>query len=171
MGEDEILMLQSNDGRIVTVPKSVALLSETIGQALESASRTDMTPIPLFQVNYNTLKKLVAWMVRHAQINPSKDCQSGEEEGKHDGKASCILDWEREEFDSMDRNELFALMNAANYLGVSPLSRSSAAFVAEKLQTMSVEDAREYLSLVDDFTDEERDKIRQETLWTEKRCL
>lgn len=38
----------------------------------------------------------------------------------------------------MDRNELFALMNAANYLGVSPLSRSSAAFVAEKLQTMSV---------------------------------
>lgn len=93
MGEDEILMLQSNDGRIVTVPKSVALLSETIGQALESASRTDMTPIPLFQVNYNTLKKLVAWMVRHAQINPSKDCQSGEEEGKHDGKVLRSLDY------------------------------------------------------------------------------
>uniref|UniRef100_A0A0N5AKN2 Skp1_POZ domain-containing protein n=1 Tax=Syphacia muris TaxID=451379 RepID=A0A0N5AKN2_9BILA len=139
MADDEVLMLQSKDGRIVAVQRSIVSISEAIVHALEGTNRAAMTPIPLYQVDYETLKKIVSWMTWYSKSDDDqKRTLSDTEEKSHDGKSTCIQQWERNQFEALERSELFALMNAASYLEISPLSQSSAAFVAEKLQSMSV---------------------------------
>ncbi|VDK42783.1 unnamed protein product [Anisakis simplex] len=170
MKEDDepMINLLSSDGHIVSVPKYVATVSQTIAQLFErvSVSREDHTPIPLYEVDYNSLKKIVAWMIQHSQSS-SQINDNASHEARHDGKANCIRDWERVQFECEERNDLFRLMNAANYLDIQPLTKATSAFVAEKLQSMTVDEARDYLNLVDDFTPEERERIRKETMWAE----
>lgn len=41
-------------------------------------------------------------------------------------------------FETVGRNKLFLMMNAANYLGISRFIWSASLFIAEKLQKMEV---------------------------------
>uniref|UniRef100_A0A0M3IEI5 Skp1-related protein n=1 Tax=Ascaris lumbricoides TaxID=6252 RepID=A0A0M3IEI5_ASCLU len=164
--DDSVINLLSSDGHLVSVPKCVAVVSQTIAQLFEGVPHDGHSPIPLYEVDYNSLKKIVAWMIRHSQ-SPTCDTETRSIELRHDGKADNIRDWERAQFECEERNDLFRLMNAASYLDIAPLTRATSAFVAEKLQTMTVDEARDYLNLVDDFTPEERERIRSETMWAE----
>ncbi|MFH4974426.1 hypothetical protein AB6A40_001135 [Gnathostoma spinigerum] len=157
------LTLESSDGRVLSVPRDIAMLSETISSLIEDVIPDDHTPIPLYSIDYETLKRVVSWMVRHSQEGPPPEVDVK----KHDGIAYHIRDWERVMFAAEERSDLFRMMNAANYLQISPLLKSSTAYVAEKVSSLSVDEARDYLNLVDDYTPEEKERIRLDSQWVQ----
>lgn len=61
-GED-CIKLQATDGRLVNLPKSSLVLSETIKELIENVSYDGNLPIPLYIVDYETLERLVSWMI------------------------------------------------------------------------------------------------------------
>lgn len=88
--DDSVINLLSSDGHLVSVPKCVAVVSQTIAQLFEGVPHDGHSPIPLYEVDYNSLKKIVAWMIRHSQ-SPTCDTETRSIELRHDGKVMVIF--------------------------------------------------------------------------------
>ncbi|KAG1354186.1 SKP1-like protein 4 [Cocos nucifera] len=139
------VVLKSSDGEEFVVESLVANQSETIKNMIEDGCVQSDVPVP--NVVGSVLAKVVEYWNRHSS-----------------GKEEELMEWDKE-FLKVDRDVLFDLMNAANFLSTKPLLDLCCQAVADTIKDMSVEDVRDYFGIESDFTEEEEAKIRHDNKW------
>jgi len=169
------------------------MLSNTIKNLLTHMEQ-DVDRIPLPAIDTATLQLIVTWMQHHEGDDstaptsgrrlhlaaavvgggggPSSesDCTDSDDDDDatehHRGAAVDISAWDRE-FLPRDKNQLFKLLNVANFLDMRPLLDIGTKFVSDQIKGKPVEWVRDYLNMLNDFTPEEEAKLREEIAWAD----
>jgi len=81
--------------------------------------------------------------------------------------AEIVQEW-YSNFVSVEREVLFELILAANYLDVKPLLDLTCAKVASLIKGKTPEEIRNTFNIVNDFTPEEEAQIKEENKWCEE---
>lgn len=142
----DVVTLVSNDDQTFTVDLSVANLSVTLKNLIEDAG-VDV-PIPLPNVKGATLRKVIEFC-KLQQENPTSE------------KTGFL--------DGMDRDSLFDLILAANYMDNADLLTLSCKSVAEMIKGKTPEEICKHFNLPAVFTPEEEEQVRKENEWCEER--
>ncbi|KAH8262413.1 hypothetical protein KR026_003474, partial [Drosophila bipectinata] len=133
-----IIKLQSSDGEIFDTDIEIVKCSGTIKNMLEDCGMGDDENeiVPLPKVNSTTLRKVLEW-ARYHKIDPkpSEDDES---------KAKRIDDIKSRdaEFLKVDRETLFELIMAANYLDIKDLLALTCKAVADMIKGKTPEEIR-----------------------------
>ncbi|ELP93524.1 suppressor of kinetochore protein, putative [Entamoeba invadens IP1] len=114
--------------------------------------------IPLTQVNKETLKKVIDFISHHHQYQFL---------GDNEDKKGQLTSWDNSFFE-MDQQKLFELIIAANVLDVQELLDLGCKYIAEMIKGKSVEELRKTFGIVNDFTKEEEEEIKQKNKWLEE---
>ncbi|XP_038978686.1 SKP1-like protein 1A [Phoenix dactylifera] len=149
------VVLKSSDGEEFEVESVVAIQSEMIKNMIEDGCAESSVPLP--NVVGSVLAKVVEYWNRHG---------SRKSDGAAEGEAKELTEWEKE-FVKVEKEELFELINAANFLSTKPLLDLCCQAVADTIKDMAVEDVRDYFGIESDFTPEEEAKIRHDISWAE----
>ena len=72
------------------------------------------------------------------------------------------------EFVDVDQEMLFELILAANFMDVKPLLDLTCAKVATMIKNKQPEEIRRTFNIVNDFTPEEEQQVREENKWCEE---
>ncbi|XP_008788796.2 SKP1-like protein 4 [Phoenix dactylifera] len=147
------VVLKSSDGEEFEVESVVAIQSEMIKNMIEDGCAESSVPLP--NVVGSVLAKVVEYWNRHG---------SRKADGAAEGEAKELTEWEKE-FVKVEKEELFELINAANFLSTKPLLDLCCQAVADTIKDMAVEDVRDYFGIESDFTPEEEAKIRHDISW------
>jgi S-phase kinase-associated protein 1 len=138
---EEVLRLQSNDGKEFTIQlEKITKLSGTIRNLVEDAGK-DCEMIPLPNVNAEILGKLLGYAERDEAV-----------------------DWSE-----VDRSVLWGLLNAANYLAMTKLVESMCQHVADLCKGKTPEEIRAEFNIENDLTPEEMEEIKKEQAWINER--
>jgi S-phase kinase-associated protein 1 len=79
---------------------------------------------------------------------------------------SNVSEWDIE-YVNIDKEILFEIILAANYMDIRPLLDLCCAKVASMIRGKTVEQIRAEFNIVNDFTPEEEARIREENKWCE----
>mmetsp|Transcript_5758 Transcript_5758/g.7561 ORF Transcript_5758/g.7561 Transcript_5758/m.7561 type:complete len:187 (-) Transcript_5758:147-707(-) len=169
-----MVTLVSLDDHKFTLPEKAAALSEMVSHALnlsddaeedeaEENEDGDAAPktVELLKVTSRCLEKVVEFMKHHYEEkmneipmplpgNNFDECMSQE--------------WYRNFVREMDRDMIFEILGAANYLNIKPLLDLACLRVTFELTGKSAEEIRVYLNLPE-LTAEEEAKAREEHAW------
>lgn len=145
-----MITLTSSDKVSFEVEETVVCQCETLKAMVEDCCTADGIPVP--NVKGSVLAKVIEYCKKHAQ---SSGADADAEELKK----------RNEEFLRVGFNDLFDLILAANYLNVKSLLDVTCQAVADRIKDYSVEQVRQIFDIVNDFTPEEEEKVRQENAW------
>ncbi|XXH05513.1 hypothetical protein Hte_011943 [Hypoxylon texense] len=165
------LTLMSQDGTKITISRKAARYSQILEDLMEDLceSETEL-PIPLDAIDGASLAIIVEWCEHHAvaPAEPSDDEDSwSSEDSWYKSRRTRIPEWDAEFLASKDKETIFDILNAANYMNVQPLLDYAIKTLARNLIGMNTEQMREYLNVTNDFTPEEEEKVRRETAWAD----
>ncbi|KAI1197552.1 s-phase kinase-associated protein 1 [Nemania serpens] len=160
MPSDSLVTLIGNDGVEVQATLQAVQQSITLKSMLELLDEEQTTgqPIPLPEVKGEALRKVMQWCEHH-RAEPVEDRIPDISE-----QPSELPAWDVE-FLTLDKEILFQVSNAANYLEIPRLLRYAAATIASNLRGKSTEEMREYLNIENDLTSEQEEQIRKENIW------
>ena len=148
--QTETYEIKSGDNEVFHISREATKLSGTLTDFIED---NFAQPFPVECVESKTLALVVQYLEQHAKKDVSKE--------------------EMEEFDRElvegTENVKFALLLAANFMHCDPLIRLVADSVAENMRGKTVDELRIAYKVNDDFTEEEKEKIRNEGKWVAKR--
>ena len=163
----ELGLLPAEDGdevgerytRSWQLSEAEATQSATIKQLIDDAG-TD-NPIPLMNVDSQTFEKVKEWLAYRAE-HPLEDV---------DPTTPTELDEWSEAFVEVGDNkeQLFALVMAANYLDIKALLDVSAQSIANLIKGKTTEEIRQLFNIENDWTPEEEEQVRREHEWCESR--
>ena len=72
------------------------------------------------------------------------------------------------DFVNVEQETLFNLILAANFMDIPPLLELSCATVASMVKGKTPEEIRQHFNIVDDLTEAEEERIREENKWCEE---
>ncbi len=148
--QTEWYKIKSGDNQVFQISREATKLSGTLTDYIED---NFAQPFPLECVESKTLALVVQYLEQHAKTDVSKE--------------------EMAEFDRQfvedNGNVKFALLLAANFMHCDLLIRLVADAVAENMRGKTVDELRIAYKVNDDFTEEEKEKIRNEGKWVAKR--
>ncbi|PNH01761.1 SKP1-like protein 4 [Tetrabaena socialis] len=138
-----MIKLISSDGAQFEVEDDVALQAVTIRNIIEDAGTDD--PIPLANVSGATLAKVLDYCRQHV---------------------AAVVDeqWDSD-FVAVDKETLFSIVLAANYLNIEGLLHLTCRTIAGMIAGKSPEEIRQTFNIKNDFTPEEEEQVRQENKW------
>uniref|UniRef100_A0A0K0DJ70 Skp1_POZ domain-containing protein n=1 Tax=Angiostrongylus cantonensis TaxID=6313 RepID=A0A0K0DJ70_ANGCA len=134
------VILQSSDGFTYTLPTDIATLSSLVQDVLEHCSMHGDRTIRLPNIPDVALRSVVEWMRRKNHVSLQRTNMSESRrftESEYDGRDSQLANWEREFFYGLNKDVLFMVLNAANYMGITSLVGSGSSYVAEVISVMS----------------------------------
>eukprot|EP00178_Gracilaria_changii_P019519 TRINITY_DN56554_c0_g1_i1.p1 TRINITY_DN56554_c0_g1~~TRINITY_DN56554_c0_g1_i1.p1 ORF type:complete len:158 (-),score=28.98 TRINITY_DN56554_c0_g1_i1:18-458(-) len=136
------IKLKSKDGREFEVAKSVATMSQTITNLIDSGFGGDVA-IPITEVNSATLERVLNYC-KYRKDNPYTPEQLKDER-------SLDLDPWDEVFIELEQPVLFDLILAANFLDIKPLLDLACKKVAKMIKAAkSPEEIRETFNIITD---------------------
>ncbi|PIN11060.1 SCF ubiquitin ligase, Skp1 component [Handroanthus impetiginosus] len=144
-----LVTLRSSDGQEFIIPKSAAVLSGTIKNMLEEGFGDSV--IPILNVDGKTLAKIIAYLNEHGSGNHMSD-----EKKK---------DFDGEFLSQQEITDLFEIVMAANFLNIKELMDTVCQKIADIMKNKSVKWVRKTFNIVNDFTPEEEQQIRDEHAW------
>lgn len=140
----QIIKLQSSDGGILEADIEVAKCSVTIKEMIEglglSEGEQDVV-VPLPNVKLATLKKVFEFITYHKDDPTPEPEEEDEYEIYREKPSDDICQWDRD-FLNVDREELFQLLLAANYLIIRGLVEVSCKTVANMIKGKSPNEIR-----------------------------
>ena len=161
------IKLQSSDGENFSVDVAIAKKSVTIRTMLEDLGmdleNDSEEAVPLPNVTGAVLKKVLEWATEHKddkikKVNPE------------DSITWYKLDkFDADFFKGMDKQMLFDIILAANYLEIQDLLDLGTKTVADSLRDKTPEQIRKQFGIVCDFTDEELAQVRKENEWADEK--
>jgi len=143
---NELVTLVSSDGVEFELEYKDIKIARTVQQLVEDIG-TD-TSIPLMEVKGNILEKVVEYCKHHSN--------------KSDSDRDDVWD---KEFMNVDQNIVFELILASNYMDISSLLDLSCQKIANMIKGKSTEEIRTMFDIEDDFTPQEKEKIKKENEW------
>lgn len=146
------MLVRTGDQCTFAVPDAVVRECGTLASAASLATGdADVVPAP--NVSSMNLARLVQFYTKAGELRLS------------DAGSSVRRAWAARFFDHMPRAELFALMEAANYLDAEALLDDSCAYVADLLSGRSADEIREVLMLPRDEADDQVREREAEMAW------
>ncbi|KAK4707894.1 hypothetical protein R3W88_028819 [Solanum pinnatisectum] len=141
------LILKSSDGDEFEIEESVAVQSGTIKNMVDD----DYTLIPLPNVNTQNLIVIIEYMKKHGE--------------KTDSNEEEIKEFDKEFMKDKSYQNMFHLVIAANYLHISDLMDLLCQTIADRIKNKSVNAVRQIFNIINDYTPEEEEKVREEHKW------
>uniref|UniRef100_A0A7S2YAT4 SKP1 component dimerisation domain-containing protein n=1 Tax=Entomoneis paludosa TaxID=265537 RepID=A0A7S2YAT4_9STRA len=176
--QKDMVTLVSLDDHKFTLPVAAAGLSEMVGNALglgddedededdedddgDNADKPTGKTVELLKVTSRCLEKVVQFMEHHHQekMNDIPMPLPG-----NNFEECMTQEWYREFVREMDRDMIFEILGAANYMNIKPLLDLACLRVTFELTGKSAEEIRVYLNLPE-LTAEEEAKAREEHAW------
>ncbi|KAK2652433.1 hypothetical protein Ddye_012289 [Dipteronia dyeriana] len=148
-GSVRLLTLQSEDGKVFEVKDTIATQSVTIKGMVDDDCAT--STIPVCNVTGRTLAMVIEWWNKH-DIGAVSD----EKELKEWESQFVIIN------DKSDRDKVYDLLMAANYLNIPTLLDSCTSAAAEAIKGKTTEEIREFFDIKNDFDEKEEDDVRKE---------
>lgn len=161
LDDTEILTLESGDGEKQKVSKRIAIQSELIKTMSEGDK--DSTEIPLPNVKAAILTHVVKFLAYNA-ATPFKEI---EKPLKSADMKELTTTWHAD-FVDVDKNLLFELILAANYMDIKPMLDLCCAKVASMMKGKTPEQIRATFNITNDFTPEEEATVAAENKWAEE---
>lgn len=160
-GEKTIALISSDNSARFEVREAAALLSQTVRRMIDEAGGNDATGdgIPLPNVDARTLAKVLEYCNKHAPASSSASSSAAEA-----GVGEYLERFDRE-FVRVDKDTLFSLINAADYLKIEGLLKLTCETVADMIKGNSPEQIRETFGIQNEFTPEQEEEIRRENAW------
>jgi S-phase kinase-associated protein 1 len=151
------ITLVSSEGRAFEVDEG-DVKSNTIKLMIEDTGNVD--PIPLLNVDSNTLTKVIEYSKFHAASDARLgDAANDAKQIEDDANA-----WDAE-FVKVDLASLVDMILAANYLDIKPLLGVTCQAVAMMIRGRTPEEIRDMFKIENDFTAEEEEEVRRENQW------
>ena len=149
------------EGEAIEVEVDIATMSVLVKSMIDDAGTEEDIPLP--NVKKNTLEKVIEFC-QHYKEEPLQDI---EKPLKTNNIKDVVAPWYGE-FVSIEIEELYEIILAANYLDVKPLLEVTCAAVAAMMKGKSIEEIRTLFNIENDFTPEEEEQIREENKWAEE---
>jgi S-phase kinase-associated protein 1 len=160
---DEEIELITNDNVKIKVKRKYISMSVLIKDMLEEQDDDDKNiSIPVPNVDSKILKKVIEYCEQH--WNNKADEIEKPLKGHID---DVICDWDKK-YLQIDQSVIIELIMASNYLNIKDLLDLTCAKTAHALKGKTTEQIREMFGIVNDFTKEEQEKIREENKWCEE---
>eukprot|EP00470_Lotharella_oceanica_P005665 CAMPEP_0170166450 /NCGR_PEP_ID=MMETSP0040_2-20121228/92_1 /TAXON_ID=641309 /ORGANISM="Lotharella oceanica, Strain CCMP622" /LENGTH=181 /DNA_ID=CAMNT_0010404153 /DNA_START=48 /DNA_END=593 /DNA_ORIENTATION=+ len=141
--KDEMITLKSKDGKSIEVNKKYAFISAVIKTSLENDADAKEVPIP--GVKYDTLEHIVKYMNHHKGTEPAiidKPLRNKKmSENVKDKWDAPFID----EIGNGNRQPLYDLILAANYMDIKALLHLGCAKVASLIKGQPLERIKEIL--------------------------
>lgn len=147
------VVLVSSDNMEFKVDEDVANKFVTVKNLMEDIGSDGA--IPLTEVDSKTLEKVITYTKYHLE-NPFTQ----NEDEKY------MTSWD-EQFCNVDRDTIFALVLAANYLDYKELLETTTQKIADMIKGKTPEQIRELFQIENDFTLDELEQVRKENQWIE----
>lgn len=157
--KNEKIKLVSYEGDEFVVNKCTASMSTVILNIVEVMTDEEDT-IPLPNIKTQILKKVIEYMEYHA-LNPPEEIPKPLSSSNLQDVV-CAWDFD---FVNTDKETLYELIEAANYLDVKPLLDLTCGKIASMMKDKTTEEIREEFGIANDFTREEEKQIREENRW------
>jgi len=157
--DDEIVILRSRDGKEFTISADAARLSTVVEEAYNDDGTVDV--VDVLRVSNDTLEQVVEFLKHHRkdEMNEIPTPLNGTSFGE-----IVTQPWYRIFVEGKDRETVFNLLTAANYMGIKPLLDLTCLRVTFELTGKNAEEIREILNLPV-LTPEEETTARQEHKW------
>jgi S-phase kinase-associated protein 1 len=156
----------SKEGDVYEVPISVAKMSQLVAETLdgdEDDESDEVKDIPLPNVSANVLQKVIEFC-KHYQEEPMTSIQTPLKSSKLE---DLVQQWYAD-FVKIEKNMLFDLVAAANFMDIKPLLDLTCLAVSILIKGKSAVELREMFNISSDFSPEEDAQIKKENGWVEK---
>jgi S-phase kinase-associated protein 1 len=161
---DKIVHLVSQEGESFDVALGTAQMSELVRTMIDEDQEDDEAQeIPLPNVK-STILALVIEFIRHFATEPMTEI---EKPLKSANMSEVVQEWYAN-FVAVEQETLFELILAANYMDIKSLLDLTCATVASMIKGKSPEEIRKTFNIVNDFTPEEEQQVREENKWCEE---
>eukprot|EP00771_Trimastix_marina_P000025 gnl/Trimastix_PCT/102.p2 GENE.gnl/Trimastix_PCT/102~~gnl/Trimastix_PCT/102.p2 ORF type:complete len:153 (+),score=62.29 gnl/Trimastix_PCT/102:48-506(+) len=146
------IRLISEDGQEIAVQKEIASTCKMIKTMLEVSEEQESINLP--NVKGKELQKVIEYATYHFNADKPESGVSDNDKKQWD-----------ENFVKVDKETLFNLIMAANYLDVKPLLDLTCQTVANMLKNKTPEEIRAEFNIKNDLTPEEEEEIKRESAW------
>jgi S-phase kinase-associated protein 1 len=153
--------LVTKNGEVLKVSQQVAKMSVLIKNMIEEAQKDEQIPIP--EVEINVMKKIVDFCTEYLK-NPYPEI----EKPIQDSDMNKLFPEFYAKYCDVDKQLLFALALASNYLDIGPLLDLVFAKLATMIKGKSTEEIRTIFEIENDFTPEEEAALKEEYKWIEE---
>uniref|UniRef100_A0A7S1B338 Uncharacterized protein n=1 Tax=Corethron hystrix TaxID=216773 RepID=A0A7S1B338_9STRA len=165
MTTERSVKLVSEDGEIFTTTVAAGKLSVLVANAIQEEDEEE-TEVPLMNVSAEILKMVIKFCehyIKDPMNNIEKPIPSS-------NMKDMVQDWYAEFIDpkNLAQKVLFEVILAANYMEIAPLLELGTAAVASMMRGRTAEEIRETFNIEDDLTDEEKQEIIDQNVWTEE---
>ena len=158
---DNIKVL-SKEGKEFTISKKSADLSILLKNAREEMGTDDS--IPLAEVDEKSLEKIIQYMNKWNGEQPPEI----EKPLKSSILKEVTDEWSADFIDNMDLEELTNITVSANFMEITPLLDLACAKLASMCKDKTEEEIFKSFGIVDTFSEEERQKLKEENKWIEE---
>ncbi|VEV57553.1 suppressor of kinetochore protein 1, putative [Plasmodium vinckei vinckei] len=157
--KNDKIKLVSFEGDEFIVDKYTASMSTVIFNILEvMTSEEDAIPLP--NIKTQILKKIIEYMEYHIHNPPDEIPKPLITSNLQD----VVSVWDYD-FVNTDKETLYELIEASNYLDIKPLLDLTCGKIASMMKDKTTEEIRAEFDIVNDFTREEEMQIREENKW------
>ncbi len=156
------LKLISKEGKEFSISKKAADLSLLLKNAREEMGNDEA--IPLVEVDEKSLDKVIQYL-NHFNGEAPADI---EKPLKSSNLKEVTDDWSADFIDELDLEVLTNITVAANFMEIPSLLDLSCAKLASMCKDKSEEEIFKSFGIVDTFSEEERQKLREENKWIEE---
>ncbi|CAA9988871.1 suppressor of kinetochore protein 1, putative [Plasmodium knowlesi strain H] len=157
--KNDKIKLVSFEGDEFIVDKYTASMSTVILNILEVMTAEEDT-IPLPNIKTPILKKIIEYMEYHIN-NPADEIPKPLITSN---LQDVVSTWDYD-FVNTDKETLYELIEASNYLDIKPLLDLTCGKIASMMKDKTTEEIRAEFDIVNDFTREEEKQIREENRW------
>ncbi|CAL4908018.1 unnamed protein product [Urochloa decumbens] len=158
---EKVIVLRCCDGEEFAVAVPVARKCGTIRNMIDDDCVDGGVPLP--NVGGPTMARVLEY------LNTKAAAAAGAEEvaagGAEEAAAANTKGFEKGFFEKMNKEALFDVILAANYLNAEELLDAAMLCAADRITGRTVAEIREFFGLENDFTPEEEVEIRKENSW------
>lgn len=155
---DEIIKVQTCDGKVFDVLKARAETSTTLKNLIADAPAGGDVPLP--EVNGDIFQRVIAWVEMH------KDDPVTVVPPAENGPAvPALTEADKEFFAAIDQQSLFQLILAANYLDIRKLLDMCCRTVADSVLGKTPKEIYAQFGVAKELTPEEEAEIRRDNPW------
>ena len=156
--------LVSQEGEKFKVSLDIAKMSELVKTMFDTDQPEDeIQEMPLPNVKSSILSKVIEFLT-HYKGEPMTEI---EKPLKSSIMNEVVQEWYAD-FINVEQETLFELILAANFMDILPLLELSCATVASMVKGKTPEEIRQHFSIVNDFTEAEEARVREENKWCEE---